>query len=81
MWLSADTSEFDEVEESRVVPPGNHQMPLPAQSPVTVSEGHDAGLQVKDGDEIAGETMKGFPDFGKGLLKYWNFRDGCECEL
>lgn len=31
-----------------------------------------------DESELAGQKVAGYPEFGKGMRKYWKFREGCE---
>lgn len=33
---------------------------------------------VDSPDGLPGARMKGFPDFGHNMLKYWAFKEGCE---
>lgn len=66
------TTEYDEVEQHRALatlpdaPQGK-----PALSPdATGMDGEEA--------KVLGRTMKGYPDFGHGMSKYWKFNKDCE---
>jgi hypothetical protein len=54
------------------IQPGNE-----SEAPLTTGATRE-GLGDRD---IKGKVMDGFPEFGKGMLKYWKFADGCELPM
>lgn len=77
MWLSASTAEYDEVDQSRTDSKQAEAQSAPVESPAILS-GPESAPDEQDDAPVAGQTMEGFPEFGKNMLKYWNFREGCE---
>lgn len=60
-WMGVDTDEYADVDQLR----GSQAEPAVSKSEV----GEVADL-------LEGRTLKGYPDFGHGMLKYWKFRRG-----
>jgi hypothetical protein len=71
LWVSANTTEYDEVDRHRA---------LQTMPSVRADEMHDSQDAEGDGDEalITGRVAEGYPDFGHGMLDHFQFEEGCE---
>jgi hypothetical protein len=71
IWTGATTDEYDEVDEHHAAAGAGA-----AQLDLGGLESHAAA----DADEgvLVGQVVEGMPEFGHGMLKYWQFREGCE---
>ena len=69
--MSADTTEYDDVDRHRAL----ETMPAVSSSGEAVPERDDGhGEESK----VSGGKMDGYPDFGHGMLKDFQFEDGCK---
>jgi hypothetical protein len=76
-WVSADTSEYDEVDRHRALetmPAGDLDRSDREESDVEPSGGNRDGEEGK----VKRGKVDGYPDFGHEMLEHFQFEEGCE---
>lgn len=70
LWTGTSTHEYDDVDRMHALreePNGTGQQV--DQDP--------KGAYIQGEAELEGQKKEGYPDFGRGMLKHWAFKEGC----
>ena len=68
VWTGTDTAEYDEIDRHHAF-----------RNLLGTNHDRVNGPADESGDEshIEGKRMKGFPDFGRNMLKFWKLHPDC----
>jgi hypothetical protein len=70
VWSGQSTNEYAEVDRHHA---------LQAQAGNQADQMTSTGSSDLEDAGLKGKVMDSYPEFGKGMLKYWKFAKGCEC--
>jgi len=70
-WMGSETGEYDEVDQHRALQTQPGMKQARTDSPRDDDRGDGAEGKIK------GKVMKGFPDFGHHMHRYWKFDKKC----
>lgn len=78
-WVSANTTEYDEVDRHRAL----ETLPVGTGMAHGSEQEQVMSMEDRDGEEdrVIGSKMDGYPDFGHGMLEHFQFEEGCKSHI